>query len=322
MDADGDGVVDADDLCPNTPSGTTVDAIGCEVIEDADGDGVVDADDLCSSTYAGATVDANGCADNQLDADADGVMNDDDLCPDTPAGTSVDSTGCELPDTDGDGIADAYDNCPNTPVGTTVGNDGCALPVVLEFSDVRLLGSIGADMFYFTFQSEWKLMKHNAIDGITEVGTFPGEPLPNNGYNPSKIAQIDSTFYFIGSDSTNGQELWKSDGTIAGTELIKDINPGSDGSLSVTTSWSPIVMANVLYFAADDGSTGAELWKSDGTAQGTELVMILNRIVGIPIHEISCYTTINCILLQVTMRTVMNSGRVMEQVQVPQWSPT
>ena len=199
-------------------------------------------------------------------------MNTDDLCPDTPAGASVDSTGCELPDTDGDGIADDNDDCPNTPAGTSVGTDGCALPVQLGFQDVRLLGSNGADMFYFAFQTEWKLMKHNAIDGITEVGTFPGEPLPNNGYNPSKIAQIDSTFYFIGSDSTNGQELWKSDGTIAGTELIKDINPGSDSSLAVTTGWSPIVMANVLYFAADDGSTGAELWKSDGTAQGTELV--------------------------------------------------
>ncbi|MEC8609543.1 MAG: ELWxxDGT repeat protein [Candidatus Thermoplasmatota archaeon] len=178
-------------------------------------------------------------------------------------------------DADMDGVGDADDNCPNTPAGTSVGTDGCPLPIELQYSDVRLLGSIGADMFFFAFQSEWKLMKHNPADAWdpVEVGTFPGEPLPNSGYSPSKVSQIGSTFFFIGSDSTNGQELWKSDGTIAGTQLVMDINPGSDSGLSTTTGWSPFVIGNVLYFAADDGSTGPELWKSDGTAQGTELVL-------------------------------------------------
>ena len=178
-------------------------------------------------------------------------------------------------DADMDGVGDADDNCPNTPAGTSVGADGCPLPIELQYSDVRLLGSIGADMFFFAFQSEWKLMKHNPADAWdpVEVGTFPGEPLPNSGFSPSKVSQIGSTFFFIGSDSTNGQELWKSDGTIAGTQLVKDINPGSDSGLSTTTGWSPFVIGNVLYFAADDGSTGPELWKSDGTAQGTELVL-------------------------------------------------
>ena len=199
-------------------------------------------------------------------------MNDEDLCPNTLASANVDATGCELPDADGDGIYDDDDDCPNTPAGTEVGDDGCVLPIVMGYQDVRLLGSNGADMFFYAFQSEWKLMKHNAVDGIIEVGTFPGEPLPNSGYVPEQVAQFGSIFYFVGSDSTNGQELWKSDGTIAGTQLVKDINPGSDGSLSVLTGWSPFVLANVLYFTADDGSTGPELWKTDGTTQGTELV--------------------------------------------------
>ena len=254
----------------------TASLAGCieEDSPDMDNDSVIDVNDLCPDTATGLVVDIDGCADNQLDDDGDSVMNDVDFCSMTPAGTTVDANGCEvITDTDGDGVADADDQCPNTPTGTSVGNDGCALPIEMGYQDVRLLGANDADMFYFAFQSGWKLMKHNAIDGIIEIGTFPGEPLPNNGYNPSKIAQIGSTFYFIGSDSTNGQELWKSDGTMAGTQLIKDINPGADGSLSLTTGWSPFAIGNVLYFTADDGSTGSELWMSDGTTQGTELVL-------------------------------------------------
>ena len=63
-------------------------------------------------------------------------------------------------------------------------------------------------------------------------------------------------------------ELWKSDGTAAGTVLVKDISPGSAGSI-------PNNLTNVngtLFFAADDGTNGTELWKSDGTAAGTVLV--------------------------------------------------
>jgi ELWxxDGT repeat protein len=59
--------------------------------------------------------------------------------------------------------------------------------------------------------------------------------------------------------------LWKSDGTEAGTTLIKDINPGGQSSFFQ-------YLTNVdgtLYFSANDGATGQELWKSDGTESGT-----------------------------------------------------
>ncbi len=70
----------------------------------------------------------------------------------------------------------------------------------------------------------------------------------------------------------NGSELWKSDGTAAGTVLVKDIRQG--GSSSV-----PQFLTNVngtLYFSANDGVKGSELWKSDGTVAGTVLVQDLN----------------------------------------------
>ena len=67
VDTDSDGVVDENDLCANTPSGTKVDATGCEIPEeddallDTDNDGIVDTNDRCANTPIGSSVDATGC---------------------------------------------------------------------------------------------------------------------------------------------------------------------------------------------------------------------------------------------------------------------
>lgn len=58
-DSDNDGVSDANDRCPNTAAGRTVDSRGCEL--DSDNDGVVDYADQCPRTPAGAKVDSKGC---------------------------------------------------------------------------------------------------------------------------------------------------------------------------------------------------------------------------------------------------------------------
>ncbi|MEG4066573.1 Ig-like domain-containing protein, partial [Microcoleus sp. Pol11C2] len=79
---------------------------------------------------------------------------------------------------------------------------------------------------------------------------------------------FNNTLYFSATDATNGRELWKSDGTASGTELVKDINPGA----SFSSPGSFINSNNTLYFSANNGTNGNELWKSDGTASGTVLV--------------------------------------------------
>jgi ELWxxDGT repeat protein len=64
--------------------------------------------------------------------------------------------------------------------------------------------------------------------------------------------------------------LWKSDGTAAGTTLVKDIIAGPVGTFGSTS----LLLTNVggtVYFRADDGVEGVELWRSDGTAAGTQL---------------------------------------------------
>ncbi len=58
-DADGDGVSDDRDRCPDTPRGVEVNASGCPL--DSDGDGVPNHRDDCPDTEKGARVDAKGC---------------------------------------------------------------------------------------------------------------------------------------------------------------------------------------------------------------------------------------------------------------------
>jgi len=126
-----------------------------------------------------------------------------------------------------------------------------------------------------------------ADDGVNGVelwksdGTTAGTVLIkdiNPGSPSSKIQNfinVNGTLFFTADNGTNGQELWKSNGTTAGTVMVKDINPTGDGVIHDNYSFQYhyfMNVNNVLFFRANDGTTGGELWKSDGTDAGTVLV--------------------------------------------------
>ena len=129
-DSDGDGVIDTMDRCPGTPTGTKVDATGCET--DSDGDGIMDSKDRCPNSPPGTKVDATGC---EMDSDGDGIMDSKDRCPNSPPDAKVDATGCEV-DSDGDGLVDSKDRCPHSPVGAKVDARGCEIPAVITLKGV------------------------------------------------------------------------------------------------------------------------------------------------------------------------------------------
>jgi ELWxxDGT repeat protein len=88
------------------------------------------------------------------------------------------------------------------------------------------------------------------------------------GAQPREFVEINGTLFFSARGDGLGAELWKSDGTSEGTELVKDINPGPAGSDPSELTR----IGNTLYFRAEQPGSGAELWKSDGTPEGTMLV--------------------------------------------------
>ena len=90
--------------------------------------------------------------------------------------------------------------------------------------------------------------------------------------SPSGFTDVNGTAFFAANDGMHGDELWESDGTAAGTFLVKDINPGVGGS-------HPVYLTNVngtLFFQANDGTHGYELWESNGTTAGTFMVADIN----------------------------------------------
>ena len=74
--------------------------------------------------------------------------------------------------------------------------------------------------------------------------------------------------FFTASTATAGEEIWVSDLTVAGTQMIKDLNVGTDGS---NPKWLTAI-GNLVYFVATDATSGEELWVTDGTGAGTRMI--------------------------------------------------
>ena len=109
--------------------------------------------------------------------------------------------------------------------------------------------------------------------------------------------------YYLADDGKTGYELWRTDGTKAGTRILKDINPGKSSAFVSDSSYynfgdynnatykydinptkvkdalryvKPYVFKDsLLYFWADNGTNGIELWQSDGTEANTRMTVDL-----------------------------------------------
>src|SRR5262249_33897140 len=75
--------------------------------------------------------------------------------------------------------------------------------------------------------------------------------------DPSNLVNVNGALYFTANDGAHGTQLWKSDGSAAGTVMLTDLNEGGFNPGSLTD------VNGTLFFTANDGIHGTELWKSD-----------------------------------------------------------
>jgi ELWxxDGT repeat protein len=87
-----------------------------------------------------------------------------------------------------------------------------------------------------------------------------------SGSYPQGFTPFGGAVYFNATDTAHGQELFRTDGTAAGTGLFDDLNPGSTGS---DPSGFAASATQMMFSATDYGAAGLEPWRTDGTVAGT-----------------------------------------------------
>ncbi|MBN1602458.1 MAG: hypothetical protein JW915_12670 [Chitinispirillaceae bacterium] len=186
----------------------------------------------------------------------------------------------------------AYSNSKaNMQLWSTDGTQAGTVKVVdSPMSDMIKMGST---LFFRRFTPEtglelWSYTRANGSHLILDVNPGPLSSFPDN------FAELNGNMIFFAQNETLGYEIWITDGTTAGTKLLKDCNPGAaHGQLNNITNfyhsptsshefrlvqnvYTPIIYNDRLYFFADDGVHGYELWCTDGTETGTHMVQDIN----------------------------------------------
>ena len=156
-----------------------------------------------------------------------------------------------------------------TALGTVVVDD-----LTMDYRNPSYLINYNNAIFFFADSSSnpvdqlWKVSSGDTAPTLLTTTPFSASS-SCSGYNPMVS---DGILYFAYEDNSAGCELWRSDGTPAGTYQLIDINTGIDSSFP-----KPLIsFNNILYFTALKAGFGFEIWKTDGTEAGTNMLVDLN----------------------------------------------
>jgi ELWxxDGT repeat protein len=167
------------------------------------------------------------------------------------------------PDGDTDAPVETWATDGNGPGSQVITEEG--LPLLDAYPLVNVDGRL------FTVANDDDEGRPSAGDEVELWGPGDdGDPsdlqmLTNIDTEPDWLVAFQGVLVFRAYTPSAGDELWLSDGTTAGTRLFKDINQGGASSgRGPIYDWGVYVVGDRLYFGADDGTHGYELWVMEG----------------------------------------------------------
>jgi ELWxxDGT repeat protein len=116
---------------------------------------------------------------------------------------------------------------------------------------------------------------------------------PNGSSNPQELTEAGGKLFFTANDGVHDRELWVSDGTSAGTHMVKDILPISPTGYAPYWPGALTAVGGLVYFSATDGVHGYEPWISDGTEAGTHMIKDVSTTAGVFGSDPYGYTDLN-----------------------------
>ncbi|NHN24280.1 T9SS type A sorting domain-containing protein [Flavobacterium jejuense] len=138
-------------------------------------------------------------------------------------------------------------------------------------SNPRYFMEYNGELYFNASVSFQQKLYKTSGSGATLVADINGNGV---GYNPKPLKVINNKLLFLASSQAHGGELFITDGTASGTEVLLDIYPGPNGS-SLNYDYLDFYgeLNGELYFWAREVSGPYSLWKTDGTPSGTVKVL-------------------------------------------------
>jgi ELWxxDGT repeat protein len=183
--------------------------------------------------------------------------------------------GSELWRVNGSGVAEIVSRAGTTGIRT--GADGSSPAYATSVSGTLFFsandGTNGIELWRVTNGGLATLVEDTLAGG----GLAPGSA----DSLPSTLTNFNGQLFFVASNTAVGQELWRVDGT--GTAVIVEdntLNGGIQANAGSSSPRFPSIVGSSLYFAADDGLHGVELWRL-GASNQASIVQVDGTMRGI-----------------------------------------
>lgn len=138
------------------------------------------------------------------------------------------------------------------------------------------LTSVGSNLFFSATdgihgQELWYTRPpYSSAFMVEDINPRSNTDEPTNSSNPKRITAVGDNIFFTADDGKGGEELWMTQPPYDSARIVKDINAGKNGAFSKDLFIQDdkivpelVSIGNALFFAADDGKNGQELWISE-----------------------------------------------------------